>query len=156
MSRPEHLSGDLLSAFLDKELNAADAESIKAHLQTCEECVQALDALHSAKRVLSAAPERTMPADLAEAMKIRFSRPSLADRLRSLFPRTRWWMPVSFALASVSLGVFVFVRTNTSALPLEPLLAAHSRYTAENVSGQTDIAASNFSLQLASYEMQPD
>ena len=53
-----------LSAFLDNELTADDAQQVRAHLATCARCREDLARLQRVKRLLGALPERTPPAQL--------------------------------------------------------------------------------------------
>ena len=63
------------------------------------------------------------------------------------------------AFAAVALVALVWFGVHRSAtdqtIPLEPLLAAHSRYTAEALVPPTELVAANYSAQLNAYYGDP-
>ncbi len=90
-----------LSAFLDNELTADDAQQVRAHLATCARCREELARLERVKRLLGALPERTPPAQLWDDVRQRLeTHPSgaVAGVLEAI--RTSFRRPVLAAAAA--------------------------------------------------------
>ena|SRR5438105_2533093 len=56
---------NLVNAYYDGALSAADRAAFEAHLQGCDECRQSLAAMARVSRMLNAAPLSQMPGDLS-------------------------------------------------------------------------------------------
>ncbi|HLX39760.1 MAG TPA: zf-HC2 domain-containing protein, partial [Ktedonobacteraceae bacterium] len=56
-----HLTTEQLSAFIDKQLAAEEQAACTAHLQTCQQCQQALAALRQTVMLLKALPQPALP-----------------------------------------------------------------------------------------------
>jgi anti-sigma factor RsiW len=150
-----HIDGAEISAFLDGALAAADRTRVDAHLASCAPCSRELDALRHMKLVLSSAPRKTMPAELALSLERRLVAGS--SFWKSL-TKPAFWIPVG-AVAGAVLTVGLWMRQARAAdeLPLEPLLAAHARYSAEALVPEGNLVASNYSDQLNTiYSDAPD
>lgn len=141
-----HIEGVEISAFLDGALAVEDRARVDAHLSSCEACSRELAALRHMKLVLSTAPRKTLPADLALTLERRFV--SAAPWWRTA-AKPGFWIPAGAASAAV-LAVGLWVRGARAAdeLPLEPLLAAHARYSAEALVPEENLVASTYSDQL--------
>ncbi len=59
---------DLLSAFLDDELDEPDASHVTRHLATCDTCLSELDGLREARAALRGLPEIPPPSSLFSAI----------------------------------------------------------------------------------------
>jgi anti-sigma factor RsiW len=151
MSAQGHEEGLQLSAYLDGELSADETALLKSHLDACPACRVELEGLRAAKHWLSAAPRRAMPPELIADLSERFARPSWGERLSAWMPRPQVWIPAG-AVAALLLGSGVWLHWRNADpdqyVPLEPLLAAHSRYEAESLVPQTSLVASSYSSQL--------
>jgi anti-sigma factor RsiW len=96
-----------LSAYLDGELDAAEAQRIAAHLAACPDCAAHLAELQALSAAFRALPEETLGFDLAgviEGRRAHAPRPTAARRRRD------WWagLPVAVgAAASIAAGVFM-------------------------------------------------
>ncbi|MFI5346236.1 MAG: anti-sigma factor family protein [Elusimicrobiota bacterium] len=142
----EHIEGIEISALLDGALAASDRARVDAHVAACDSCRRELDALRHLKLVLSSAPRRTMPADLALSLESRF------------VTGTPWWKAVAKpalwipagAVAATALAVGIWANKMRAAdeLPFEPLLAAHERYSAEALVPEDNLVAANYSDQM--------
>lgn len=91
---------------------------------------------------------------------------ALLTRLKEIYLPLPWWHKIlnplihpgwkplgTLAALALLVGLW-FVRANNNhddSVSLEPLLAAHSRYQAENLVPSGDLMASDFSAQLAVY-----
>jgi len=151
----DHVAGVEISAFLDGALAVEDRARVDAHLASCETCRRELAELRHLKLVLSTAPRKTMPADLALALERRHvsGAPWWKTAVRPAF-----WVPAG-ATAAAALAVGLWLRGARAAdeLPLEPLLAAHARYSAEALVPEENLVASTYSDQLtAMYSDAPD
>lgn len=149
----DHIEGVEISAFLDGALAPAERARADAHLSACAACRRELDSLRHLKLLVSSAPRRTLPADLALSLERRF-----------VGKRSRWaglanpklWIPVG-AVAAAALAFSVWARTAAPSdeLPLEPLLAAHERYSAEALVPEAHLVASSYSDQAATMYADP-
>ncbi len=62
MNTPDmHLDPELLSAYLDQEVNTEERQLIEAHLPTCIACVRELDSLRFTAAMVQALPARPIP-----------------------------------------------------------------------------------------------
>lgn len=151
----DHIEGEDVSALLDGALEAPARARAEAHLAACSGCRLELASWRRLKHLLACAPRKTMPADLALALESR-----LVDRRswRSLAARTTFWIPAG-ALAATALMVGLWLQRSRAAgeLPLEPLLAAHARYSADALLPDEQLVASTYSDQMgALYANAPD
>ncbi len=150
-----HIDGTEISAFLDGALGAADRARADAHLAACASCRRELESLRHMKLVLSSAPRKNMPAELALALQARFVTGAL--RWKTLL-KPAFWVPVG-AVAAAALTVCSWMNRASAAdeIPLEPLLAAHARYSAESLVPEDHLVASNYADQLNTiYSDAPD
>ena len=146
-----HEERKLLSAFMDGELSGEEYRSVQTHLDACAACRAELESLSSVKRVLSEAPRFSAPSGLVQTLERRY-RPlderSWLGRLKDRLAAPRVWVPVG-ALALAALAVGLWFGPKEEEIPLEPLLAAHSRYKAESWAPHGDLLAANFSAEVA-------
>ncbi len=145
-----HIDGADISAFLDGELDAPRRERADAHMAACAVCRGELESLRHMKAVLSSAPRKNMPAELALALERRLVAGS--SRWKTLL-KPAFWVPVGAVAAAAVTVVFWMNRTRAAdELPLEPLLAAHARYSAEALVPEAHLVASAYSDQLATLD----
>jgi len=147
-----HEAGHLLSAYLDGALGPEEQARVDAHLASCGACRGELEGLRKTKGMLASARRRDMPPDLFEALQAKAGRAEgrIAPWLWARRPQA--WIPVgAAALATLLLGIWFGWGPGEEDIPLEPLVAAHSRYSAEALIPHGDLVASNFSAQLALY-----
>lgn len=140
----------LLSAYLDGELTDDEKTRLDSHLSACESCRLDLESLRGAKRLLAGAPRRVMPPDLIADLETRFTPPSWTRRLGPRLTRPQLWIPAgAMAAAALTISLWLGMGTNDpeQSVPIEPLLAAHERYTAESLVPQGSLVASNYSVQ---------
>lgn len=142
----EHIKGPDISAFLDGALSAEDRARAAGHLSACSVCRAELDSLRRMKATLSAAPRKAMPADLALALERR-----LVDSQSHWWAgamRPAVWVPTgTIAAAALLVGFWLHAGSTTEEIPLGPLLEAHSRYNAETLVPEDNLAASTYSDQ---------
>ena len=146
-----HEERKLLSSFMDGELSGEEYRRVQTHLDSCAACRAELESLSSVKRVLSESPRFRAPSDLVQTLQRR-CRPvderSWLGRLKDRFAAPQVWVPVG-ALALAALAVALWFGPKEEEIPLEPLLAAHSRYKAESWVPHGDLLAANFSAEVA-------
>lgn len=142
----EHEEWTLLSAFVDRALSPHEAKAVEAHLASCADCRAETESLRALKARLSAAPRHALPADLAAAVETRVLRPTFAERLSEAFVPARVLVPAG---AFAVLAVFVWAFSGEKDVPLEPLLAAHSRYSVESLVSQDDLSHPEFLADLS-------
>jgi len=156
-----HGEDELISAYLDGELCDEEAGAVRDHISACTSCRSEHESLRAAKALLARAPRRAMPPELMDQLERRLSRPlwrELLDRLLPPMPSVRVLAPAgAFAAAALVAVVWFGARRAAPepAIPLEPLLAAHSRYTAEALVPASELVASNYSTQLNAYYGDP-
>lgn len=140
-----HADGPDISAYLDGALAPEPRARVELHLSACAECRAELDSLRHLKLALSAAPRRRLPPDLGLALERRF--------VAGNRPWAAWLKPAVLipagALAGAALVVSLWLRSASTLeeIPLEPLLAAHARYSAETLVPEDNLVASNYSDQ---------
>jgi anti-sigma factor RsiW len=143
----EHIEGADLSAFLDGALKAPEKDRAEAHLASCGECRRELDLLRHMKHAAASAPRKTLPADLALALERRFV--TAVPAWKALL-RPAVWVPAgAVAAAALTVGLWMNRASADAEIPLEPLLAAHERYSAEALVPEEHLVASAYSEQLA-------
>jgi anti-sigma factor RsiW len=150
-----HIDGPEISAFLDGALTAPDRARVDAHLASCSACRREFESLRHMKLVLSSAPRKNMPAELALALEARLVKG--APRWKAAL-KPAFWVPVgAVAAAALTVGLWMNQARAADEIPLEPLLAAHARYSAESLVPEGNLVASNYSDQLNTiYSDAPD
>lgn len=142
----DHIQGVEISAFLDGALAGAERARVDAHLSACPSCRRELDSLRHLKLVVSSAPRRTMPADLALSLE---SRLVAGTPWWKALARPVLWIPAgAVAAAALTVGLWIGKARAADELPFEPLLAAHERYSAEALASQDNLVAANYSDQM--------
>jgi len=149
-----HEKNELISAYLDGELAAEEESAVREHLASCPDCREEHASLRAAKSWLARAPRRAMPPELMAKIEASLSRPLWRQICDRLLPPMPVWAPAG-ALATAALTAVVWFGAHRTApagdIPLEPLLAAHCRYTAEALVPASELVASNYSAQLNAY-----
>ena len=149
----DHQETELLSAYMDGALPAAQARDLKNHIEACAACQRELHELHSLKGTLQSLPRKTMPVELLVALR--------GSVERDLTPAWKIWISVprilipaaGLAAALLVAGLWIWQREpGDDVIPIESLLAAHSRYLEEGSLPPADLSADGFSAKLASYQ----
>lgn len=150
-----HAEGPDLSAYLDGALAPEPRARVELHMSSCGECRAELDSLRHMKLALSSAPRRNMPADLALALERRFVSGTLP--WYGTLAKPMIWAPAG-ALAVAAMAVSLWMRSAATLdeIPLEPLLAAHARYSAEALVPEDNLVASNYSDQMNDLSDAPE
>lgn len=65
MNRPFHVTSELASAYIDRELPLPERRRLDLHLQSCADCRERLDRLHGTVALLASVPRSAPPVDLA-------------------------------------------------------------------------------------------
>jgi anti-sigma factor RsiW len=141
-----HENEELISAYLDNALSTDEMASVQSHLSSCSSCRSELESLSQAKSLLRRAPRRAAPPELIAAIEESLARPSWLAIFKRFMPEMRVLVPAG-ALAAVALSLWLRSSLQQP-IPIEPLLAAHSRYTAEALVPASELVASNYSAQL--------
>ncbi len=151
-----HADGPELSAYLDGALAPEPRARVEFHMSSCADCRAELASLRHMKLALSSAPRRNLPPDLKLALERRFvtgaAEPWYAAALRPVV-----WAPAgALALATLVVGFWLHSASTLEEVPLEPLLAAHARYSAEALVPEDNLVASNYSDQLSDLGDAPE
>lgn len=144
-----HEEPKFLSSLLDGELTAAEKKRVESHLASCAPCRAELASLRDVKRTLSTAPRKSMPGSVSVGIEARLRAMTLPPSTWSGWIRQpHVWSPVC-ALALAALGMTAWMRAldrdPERFVPLEPLMAAHTRYAAESLVPEDNLVASNYS-----------
>lgn len=144
--------GELLSAYLDGEVEGEELNRVNSLLATSAEARRELERLQETKIALSSAPRLSAPPDL---MALLLAHPKLHQA-----PKRSWWLAflpgamgrwVWVPAGAAVLTVAVLVRNApwVRPLPIEPLLAAHQRQFIDGDLHDRILAASSYSALLA-------
>ena len=150
-----HADGPELSAYLDGALAPESRARVELHMSSCADCRAEVDSLRHMKLALSSAPRKNMPADLALSLERRFvegARPWYSG----LAKPTRWVPAGALAVAAMSVSLWLRSAATLDEIPLEPLLAAHARYSAEALVPEDNLVASNYSDQMNDLSDAPE
>ena len=147
----EHEDNVLLSAFIDGELSREEGARVDAHLSGCSLCREEVESLRTMKTVLADAPRRAMPPELISAIEDRAVRPSWLAVPPRFLNAPGIFAPAG-ALAALALVASLWLGFKRESpeqyIPLEPLMTAHARYTAETLVPQGSLVSSTYSAQL--------
>jgi anti-sigma factor RsiW len=105
-----HATAELLSAYLDRQVEAGEGDVVDAHLMTCKTCSAELAGLEALRTLLRALPEVQPPRS--------FMLPEPAAVVR--FPRLLVWTRAAAAVAAAFFVMFLtvdLVDTNTGGAP---------------------------------------
>lgn len=131
----QDMEEELLEAYADEEVSAAERKRVSTHLHSCPLCRKKLRWIAASKASVRGAAVPAMPADLKRALLDEAARhrrakePGLWERAGE-FWRTRPW-EIGFAAAFAATALIAAVRLSvgeTQPLPLDAVLAAHNDY----------------------------
>ncbi len=145
---------DLISAFIDGELNEIQQRKVTAHMAGCADCAALADQILQQRRQISAVSQSPLPEGLAARVKAAL-REEAAKRVTDKLPkmskpaRSSNWKQIAavaallLATATVSSFTTLFYsqRSNASALVQRDLITAHLRSLAQN--GAIQVASSD-------------
>lgn len=152
-----HADGPELSAYLDGALAPEPRARVELHMSSCGDCRAELDSLRHLKLALSAAPRKALPADLAYALERRFVHADAPAPWYAALTRPAVWAPAgALALATLTVSLWLRSAATLEEIPLEPLLAAHARYSAEALVPEDNLVASNYSDQVSDLPDAPE
>lgn len=138
---------ELLSAYIDGELDKIEQERLNAFLAKSADGRQELEKVLHMKSLLASSPPVKAPEDLLDFLeekaleKMNEPRPFTA-------PVWRWAWATSFASLVIMAGVWIGVRRTPQTISLETLLAAHVRHNAGVGLHQSVIRASQYTPRL--------
>ena len=153
-----HTQRELLSAFMDGELNPAETAGVKAHVESCADCKSELHELHALKSSLQSLPAREMPAELRVEIR-QEAETKLVPAWKKWALAPRIFIPATgFALALLSAGLWIWQNSpnGDDAIPVESLIAAHHRYLEEGSLPPADLSSGAFSARLASFHEEAE
>ena len=136
----KHKEWELLSAFLDGELVVRDRIEVESHLASCADCSQELHVLESIKKLAALAPRHPLPLEIVAKLEKDIYKPTWVERVSKLLRTPQIFVPVGAAFVLVVGLVLWKSVTEGTEIPLEPLIAAHTRYSAEGLLYQEDLA----------------
>ena len=154
----EHGDGVLISAYLDGELGGEELARVKSHLAACLSCRLELESLRETKKHLACAPRRALPPELIFELEASFARPSRTRAAFAFLSRARFLAPAGvFAVLALTVGLWLGFKTEdpNQTVPLEPLMAAHERYSAESLVPQGSLVTANYTQLVASTAGEP-
>src|ERR1041385_2041350 len=101
------IDSELLSAYLDHELNSEEFNRVNAFLVRSAEWRCELEKLRKAKTFLSAAPRLSCPDDLLDALQARLPQPKQRSVGFFFSPSSRWVLASSLATVAVIAGAWI-------------------------------------------------
>lgn len=107
---------DLLSAYLDGELDLWEEARLRAHLEHCPACRVELADLHRVRGAVRSLPRLDLPSSLA------LERPGAAATSR----RLRWAGALAAAAMVVAIGLAFFASPSAITLDLEAIADRHA------------------------------
>ncbi len=144
---------ELLSAYIDGEVEGEELNRVNALLASSSEARQELEQLQEMKVALASAPRLSAPPDLVALL---LANPKLHQKQRrtwwSFLPESmpRWTLaPIGAAFAALVVVVGMNAPWAAKPLPFAPLLAAHERQITDGGMQGRLLAASNYSSLLA-------
>ena len=154
----EHGEGVLISAYLDGELSGEELSRVKSHLAECLSCRLELESLRETKKRLAGAPRRALPPELIFELEAGFARPSRTRVAFAYLARAQFLAPAGvFAVVALTVGLWLGFKAEdpSQTVPLEPLMAAHERYSAESLVPQGSLVSANYTQLVASAAGEP-
>lgn len=124
-------SQELLSAFLDRELNEAASSALRAHLAACESCAQELEALQQVKLALRNIPAPRCPDSVWQSLSVK-----IAQEPMPVLPRRRAPLvsPVWAVAAAAMLAIGAVRPSGQGSSTLQALLDGPVVSTADSAS----------------------
>ena len=104
--RTQHLSAELASAYLDRELPAQERQRLQVHLETCADCRDRLERMRGTVELLARVRRSAPPADLAQGVRLGLlATEGMGSPRRSLFARlaSGWGGLATLATAAMML-----------------------------------------------------
>ena len=157
-----HLSQEILSAYVDGQLSIKEKLAAQIHLPLCTDCRRQVESLKQVKELLFVASAQTAPADLVRSIKIQaqvYFMQKHPKLVRSARVRLKFyeWMDFWILGSSAAVGLLAMILTFW-ALPrffapqmrLDSISAAHHRYQQEALVHSSDLSSDEFSNQLFS------
>lgn len=150
----KHDERESLSAYLDGELSASERARVSSHLARCAECARELGELALVEKTIASSPRHVMPPALLARLEARFSRPTWAERAAGLLTAPRFYVPAGVAAAfAVALSLWLG-SPEPEQIPLESLLAAHTRYSSEGLVPQENLTQPEFISHLSAADAE--
>jgi hypothetical protein len=103
---------------------------------------------------LSCLPRHDAPPELMAKLRRKYTGPTWKQSLQEWFAWPMVWKPAGLVAAAALMGVLWFSyqkKDKDDAIDIGPLLAAHSVTQAQGLVPDSDMTATDFSAQLASY-----
>lgn len=111
-----------IDAYADGELDAREAQVVERHLEQCTTCLQIVTEHREIKELIREGFDHLIPSSNAKAgwetiaAQLDF-RPSLWQKIRSVFARPLVWLPSSLVAASAAVFIFI-VLSSSDKLPI--------------------------------------
>ncbi len=145
MSVNEHDVEEMLSALIDDELSAADRARVEGHLRGCARCRGELASLREVRGRLRVARPHTLPDAVLDRNEFWLAGLTPAPARSQL----RWLAPSALVFAAAAAALWLRSGPRGDAarrpIPIEPLLAAHFRYSVDASAEGGNLIAANYS-----------
>jgi hypothetical protein len=126
-----HRVRQLLSLYLDGELNPRENKSIAEHISQCKECASELEQLSSIKRAAKSLERHKPPEYLFYRIKNEIARQARTKSRRArLTPRRRWVLAPAFGTLLIIIGLVIIFRSRE---PLPMVELAYQSYKEEAI-----------------------
>jgi anti-sigma factor RsiW len=145
--------GELLSAYLDGEVEGEELNRVNLLLASSSEARQELERLQETKHTLSTATRYSAPPDLVALL---LANPKLhqkvsSSRWTSWIPEMPRWATATAAAAILAVGTFTTMKAPWASahIPMETLFAAHARQITQGGVHSRIMAAADYTALLA-------
>ncbi len=145
----DHLLSETISLYADRRLPVEEMESSEKHFENCADCSKELQQFEGLKSRMAALPAHYAPPQLVA--KLRREHLPTVSSLRSWLTFQFLWKPIAALLLMGGAWLGFHSRQTQETIDMDTLLAAHSKYQAENLVPSGDFAQANYSAQLASF-----
>jgi anti-sigma factor RsiW len=137
---------ELLSAYIDGELNKDELHEVNSFLGSSTEARQELEKLLQVKSFLHAVPQQAAPLDFLDDLEARAQEitEQKAPRVYALPVRTWLWSGSLAAAACAAIVLYMGMKTPAHAVPLDVLMEAHTQVTSDTPVSQHVLSAAAF------------
>jgi anti-sigma factor RsiW len=108
MSDSEHIAADVLNALIEGELSDEESERVETHIDSCEQCFDALEAVSADGNPLAVLPHEAAPPSFLPRVEGRIRRRSRGRFFSAGWQTNRWVSYLGAAIVVVILTALYF------------------------------------------------
>lgn len=140
-----HVEREILSALIDGELEPAQRRTVHEHLQSCDDCREALEEFGQIHGMIGELPRLVAPAAFVSSVAVREPRTGIAERMRAgLWAGRRRWATIAVSTAAVATTLAgLVVPERTEPVPVGAFVERHASIHAEVEPGAQVVFTAN-------------